>query len=222
MNVSPAHSSVAERSAGEHRVAKAHSLLGIVPLASVAIVHLWQLSAGIEGRDAFEQRMNIPALGVVWVTVGLLGVAFGAHVVLGYIRLRGGAVRSQECRVARGNAQLAWGAGFVAVCCAAVHVNIIWPALVLRDPLMLYGILRSDAANYVLLATYLIGVGAFSLHLSESVLDFATTWEIVTRPATFRWVRLAATLGAAAFFIISVNTLSHYVAGRALFFGGGG
>ncbi len=180
-------------------------------LAAFLLLHVWETSSAIAGREAYLARplAAVPS----WARAALLAPLVFSHLrLLGARRAADDAARYPDVGVRK----LQWLAGVVVLAFLVVHLgHALVPALLGGD-VEAYERLRLDLAQPAYVGIYVVGIAAASLHFAQGL--EAASGDIAARfgenrAAAARAVGLAA---GVALFAVAINTLSHFAAGRAL------
>jgi succinate dehydrogenase/fumarate reductase cytochrome b subunit len=202
---------------------RVHSWTGAVPLFGYLCFHVWETAASSSGREAFLARMTGVWGGelVIGIEVAVVA-AFGLHALLGVV-LGVDALRSGERGLysERATRILQAVTGVLAVAFLVIHLRHTW-MLKLAGSVgpALYDALRDDLGLPFYFAVYVVGLTATLLHLAQGLGSFAERTRLVQGEPAVRGARLVAALVAAALWIVTVNTLSHFVVGRAILWRG--
>ena len=198
---------------------KIHSLTGIVPLGVYMCMHLFLNSFVLFGKGSFVDGVallhRMPYLPVLeWL---MIYIPISIHIVIGvamilearYNPLRYGYPRN-------------WWFWFQRMSAVVLIAFIAWHVWSTRIQLMLgrvevdglYELLQDQFHNPLILAFYVLGITAVSLHLGNGLWGFLVSWGIVdTKKSQRAFAGACIALGAlvlAGF----VNVAYHYTSGK--------
>ena len=175
-------------------------------LALFAAFHAWMQWPALSGRDAWLERAQHHAPGLVGIVL-VLGL-FVAHGVLGAARARGGRLRDPHARFQAVT-------GVVLLAFLIVHVLQIWPradgrtANLLRSYERLWELLGQPAW----LVAYVVGCAALACHAAHG---FFGVFELRASERLRAALRYAA--GAAAFvmFVVYLQLVGQFAVGEPM------
>lgn len=198
------------------------SLSGLLPVTVWLAFHVWEVAAAAGGQGAFAERITGPTAGSLGLLVEVLLILLplAVHIVTALMIV----AKERDGYTARGydspgSRRLQRGSGLLALLFIGAHLQHIWLARVLghHDAIEEYGRLAADLGTPLYLGIYIVGLSAVFLHLAEGLTAAAHTWGVApSGPARLR-VRVVTTVFAVALWVVSINSLSHFSTGRALF-----
>jgi succinate dehydrogenase/fumarate reductase cytochrome b subunit len=183
---------------------RAASASGLI-LAAYLVAHLLELTSSLGGRDAFVGRLG--AIVPPWLRGALL-LPLGLHAAL-YLRRAEGSGRHLDEGVRR----LQRLAGLVTLAFLVVHIGQAYVPALLEGQEAVYDRLVHALSLPAFAGVYVVGLAAASLHLAQGL-------EAVACAQPAPRVLIARALGvtlALLVFLLGVDVLSHFTAGRALF-----
>jgi hypothetical protein len=189
-------------------------------------LHLWETAASTGGRARFARRIAGEG-GSAWALVlesVLVLLPLAVHVSVGLARIvRQGRPREAAGYPSAGSRGLQWITGALVLAMLVVHLGHTWVAkLGGTGPFALYDGLRTDTGRPLVFAVYVTGLTALCLHLAQGLVAGARRWVPVTGSAALPTFRVVAAVAAVLCWVVSLNTLSHFVVGRALLWEVGG
>ncbi len=202
------------------KLARIHSLLGLVPLLGFVLVHVLQTSAAPRGRHAFTLAQTgaegtAPSLTLEALLV-LLPLA--AHFALGVVLWRRGGHDDPGPYTSAGMRRVQRYAGAIVAVFLAVHVAQTYGLEVGgAGAAVIYDVLRDDLGRPAYTVLYVIGLTALSFHVGIGVAASASRLGIARTPEAGRVARVLGAVLAVAVWLVSVNTLAHFASGRAFF-----
>ena len=192
----------------EERPVRACASLGATWTCVGSLVVAVELNGALGGRTAFAEAFGAGGALRQWIVL-LLVVGAGAGWAMLSAKLRTDAPSVQGFR------RLQYTAMPVALVFLLVHASLTWGTAALgSDPGTVYEGLRRSLPNYPMIAVYVVGLAALGLATEQGLLVWAASR--VTRPATMRWLRFFAAAFPVVAFVVAVNGLGQFVAGRGL------
>lgn len=194
----------------------------MLPVTVWLAFHVWETAAASAGQDAFAARLTGPAAGSLGLLVEVLLILLPlvVHAVTGLMLV----AKERDPKDAGsydspGSRRLQRGSGVVALVFIAAHLRHIWLARVLGgyDAVEVHGLLAQDLGTPSYLAIYVVGLTAVFLHLAEGLTAAARTWGVASGDRAMLRLRVVAVLLAVGLWGMSINSLSHFSTGRALF-----
>ncbi len=183
-------------------------MLGAV-LAAYVVLHLWQQWPVLEGREAWVDRARDYGLPLAFKL--LLGAAFVAHAVLGFMRLRAPHPADAERGTALRRVQVVLGIALLVF--LLVHVPAMqWskgPHATVRD---VYALMWDSFGRPGVLAIYVVGLVATCGHLGLGLGRAASTFGGPVLAS-----RIAAGLLAALMLLCWLQVLARLAIGEPLF-----
>ncbi len=198
-----------------------HSLTGVVPLGAYLVLHLFEASAAVEGRHAFDDAMS--GVGDAPITLLLEGLLvllpLVVHAALGiHLWVKPPDTLSRHATPAFRTIQRA--SGLLVLVFLAFHLGHTFVLeLGGAGGEAIYDGLRSNLGTPLYLGVYVIGTAAVALHLANGLPAAARRFDLIKTDGADRGVRIAAAALALVLFAASVNTMSHFAVGQA-FVGG--
>lgn len=204
---------------GDERRRRVLSLTGVLPLGAYVLFHLVETGAAGGGRRAFADRLTGDEGGVIALVLEtvLVLVPLAVHAILGLWFVARG--QSSDPAGYGSPALRAWqrGTGVLLVAFLLFHLGDTWLAkLGGMDGSALYDHLRSTAGRPLYLVVYVVGITCLAFHLALGLGAFAVTWGIARTDGARRAARGLGALLAAAVWLVSLNTLSHFAVGQPL------
>ena len=199
-------------------LARLHSATGLVPLAGFVLIHVWQTSAAPRGRHAFDaaQLGGEGTLVSVLLEALLVLLPLVAHAATGIVLWRRDASGAAGPYASVGLRLVQRVTGTIVAVFLVVHVLQTWAFEVGgADAAVLYDVLRSELGRPVYAIVYVVGLTAVSFHLALGVAASAIRLGIARTPAAGRLARVLGAVLGVAVWLVSINTLSHFVVGRA-------
>ncbi len=192
-----------------------------MPLGAYLVLHLFEATSAVEGRQAFAEGMRGVGSGTLTLVaeVTLVLVPLVVHAGLGiYLWVRPSDEPSPYATPAMRTLQR--GSGLVVLVFLALHLSHTF-ALELggAEASLLYDRLRVDMGTPLYLGVYVIGTAAVALHLANGLPAAARRFGVVKTEGAARGMRIAAGALAFVLFAATVNTMSQFVVGDA-FVGG--
>lgn len=202
---------------------RAHSALGLLPLSGYLFFHAWQTAPATAGRAAFAERLAGGGGLERGIEVAVV-LALAAHAILGarlYLAARQGREAGGYASASSRTLQLV--TGVITLAFVIFHAWHAWlPTLQGTSPAELYDALYAQLGRPVYFVPYVLGVTATTFHLAQGLSSFARTWGLARDEGTRRFVRLACGAVGILVWLVLLNTLSHFVVGRAFLSGDGG
>jgi succinate dehydrogenase / fumarate reductase cytochrome b subunit len=193
---------------------RVHSLLGVVPLGSYLIWHVYETWPAIDDREAWVDRaLHGPsrAWAIAWVLVPL-----ALHAGLGLVRF--GRVAADELTGPRGLRVLQAATGVLVLAFVAYHVQQVWSVSEgpHADPRAGYAVLWRTLGRPIELTIYLIGITALCFHVAQGLSRAAVTFRLARTPRTvLRWRFGAGAFGFVLWFAL-LQLLAHFALGAPL------
>ena len=209
-NVAPERYEAIVSQAGNARPIRA--TLAIIPLAVFFPLEVFRLSFGLGGAVPFSLGFRLGWMGTAVVTV-VLGASLVAFVT-------GGARRDTDL-LSEGSKRLQRYAGLLCWAFVVLHLSYLWGALnqVGAEPLGQYNFLRNRLSLPINVAFYAVGLGAVSLYLVQGIPVVMRGWGAAQSPRGYKRLQIGVGVLAWLFFVFTINVLSHYATGRALWVG---
>jgi succinate dehydrogenase / fumarate reductase, cytochrome b subunit len=195
-------------------LARVQSLLGLVPLGTFLLWHVYQTWPALEDRELWVDRaLHAPSR--PWI-VGWLFVPMLAHALLGIARLR----RPQQAGPATGPGLrvLQVATGVLVLAFTVYHVAQVWavPEGPHASPRSQYAALFATLGRPLPLAIYLVGITALCFHLAHGWSCAAVTFALARTPAALRRYRYAAGLLGILLWVVLLQLLGHFALGEPL------
>jgi succinate dehydrogenase/fumarate reductase cytochrome b subunit len=185
------------------------------------VLHVFEATSAIGGRHAFEGSMlGVGDAPITLLLEGLLVLLpLLVHIVLGlHLWARPPEEPSPHATPALRTIQR--GSGLVVLVFLAFHLaHTFVLELGGADAGLIYDRLRVDMGTPLYLGVYVIGTAAVALHLANGLPAAARRFGLLGSKGAARNARIAAGAFALVLFLVTVNTMSHFVVGDA-FFGG--
>lgn len=198
---------------------KLASFLGLVPLIAFLAFHAWETSAALSGRDAFVSRISSSTSSLLGLliksTICVLPIL--VHGVLHFIA-PSDADEIQLRYRARGVFRLQQATGIATAAYLLWHLaSLWWPLVVDHEPATAYDFLMVHAGQPLHFVAHAIGIACVSFHAALGAAAAGVTFRIVASDDGLRRARVV--FGSAMFilYLLLLNNLSHFVAGRAFF-----
>ncbi|MBK8170440.1 MAG: hypothetical protein IPK60_08855 [Sandaracinaceae bacterium] len=192
------------------------------PLFAFLFLHAWETTASLSGREAFAYRFSLTAAEMTGLVVKsllvLVPLALHAGLGLGLIaRARGG---NDSARYpSYGLRVLQWITGGMTAVFLVVHLSVTWaPRFGGVSAKAIYDVLMARAGTPTQLVIAGLGIASLCFHVGQGLAATCVTWGWVAGEGGLRRARIGAGLIALCFFLVFINNLSHFVAGRALAF----
>lgn len=197
------------------RFDRAHSLLGVFPLAVFVGAHIVHVSSALDGRVAWVAQV---VQGRPGAALGAgLALALGAHAWLGVRRLRARAQGAAGPQ-ARGLSRVQLVTGLVAAAFIAYHTMHLWPEPVgpHTDPASSYDRLFATLGRWPHLGAYVVGVTALCFHIGHGLARLPFSWGMEVRPG--RWLGARLLGGAAGFvlWLLALDVVGYFANGEGL------
>ncbi|KPK14532.1 MAG: hypothetical protein AMJ62_12980 [Myxococcales bacterium SG8_38] len=184
-------------------------------MLALFLVELARMWPALDGAQSFAAASPVSWSSLAAFTV-VVTVFFGAYVrgwrVLSRESTSGPApYRNPGCR------RLQSLAGGMAWALVAAHLILLWVMTLRAGPVALshYELLRRFLSRPLVLAFYMLGLGALGLYLSQGIAASFRAWGFGTRPKSSLRLEVGCTLGSAILMLLAINVLSHFVTGRA-------
>lgn len=194
----------------EDRSVRACAILGAVwTLVGSAALTL-EMNAAIGGRAAFVHVFG--GGGVIRHGLVVLLVVGGGLAWAGLsLKLRTDAPSIQGFR------RLQYATMPLSLAFLLVHAWLTWVAATLgTDAGSVYEGLRRALPSYAMIGVYVVGLATLGLALEQALLVCVAVTGFVSRPVTMRWFRVLAAALPILFFVVSINGVGQFVAGRGL------
>lgn len=197
-----------------------HSLTGVLPLLGYVVFHVGETAVAPAGRRHFADSVTGVGGGPLAVTLETLVILVPLllHAVLGvHVTLRDRHPLPQGYP-SEGLRKLQRLTGIIVLLFLVAHVGHTWTAkLAGLDGGALYDRLMGSVGRPVFLVTYAVGITAVALHIAQGIGSFAATWGLARTAGGRRAARGVGALIALSVWLVSLNTLSHFAVGRAVF-----
>ena len=202
-----------------------HSLTGVLPLLGYVLFHVGETAVAPAGGHRFADTVTgidggamAVALETVLIVVPLvIHASLGLHVTVRERHPLPGGYPSDGLR------KLQRLSGMVVLLFLVAHVGHTWTAkLAGVGGRELYDRLMGSVGQPVFLVVYAVGITAVAMHIAQGVGSFAVTWRLVKTAGGRRAARGIGILMALSVWLVSLNTLSHFAVGRAVFGAEGG
>lgn len=182
--------------------------LAIAPLVALFPLEVFRLAFGLGGATSFGLGLQLG-----WVTATLVSLVLAGSLVAFLL----GGVRRDSPVLTGGSLRLQRWAGLICWAFVALHLSHLWRGLVQfgPDPLSQYEFLRNWLSLPINVAFYVIGLAAMSLYLVQGIPALAHAWGFARLGSHRRW-EIATGILAWLFFVFTINILSHYATGAAM------
>lgn len=191
---------------------RVQSLLGVVPLGSYLIWHLYDHWPALSGKEAWVTRAarHSSQLGPLLVLCSALAV----HVALAVLRAR----RQNPPGDPPPLRKVQLVTGLITVAFTVYHVLQVWsagagPHTSVRDP---YDTLWQQAGRPLVLVMYLLGISAAWFHFAQGLSRLPFTWGAAATPLRVLWARLLAGAFGFVMWALMLQLLAHFALGRPL------
>ncbi len=204
----------------EDRRRRLLSLTGVLPLGAYVVFHLFETASATGGRRRWAEGLTGAGGGAlaVGLETALVLLPLAAHAALGLFgvaRDRRPSAAGYRSPAMRGVAR-ATGVGLLGF--LIFHLAHTWVAkLGGMDAAALYDHLNDSVGRPLHLLVYVFGVTCVAFHLALGLGAFAATWGIARTDAGRRAARAVGVVVGVAVWLVSLNTLSHFAVGRAVF-----
>jgi succinate dehydrogenase / fumarate reductase cytochrome b subunit len=197
-------------------LARAHSLLGIVPLSAFLCVHIVANWPALRGREAWVDAMaQGPSRG--WLVLLVL-VPLALHAVLGLLRMRQAPEGSDALRGPASLRTLQAISGVIVLGFVLYHVSSLWalsagPHASAGD---VYALLWTRAGRPIEIAVYVIGMAAVCLHVAHGWSRAAVTWGWARSARAVLWWRAGSGAVGFALFFLLLQIFARFAIGQPL------
>jgi len=200
---------------------RVHSLTGVLPLGAYLVLHIFEASAAVDGRQAFADSMSGLGGGQALILEGLLVLLpLLVHAALGFAIWARPSKEPASTHPSPAFRNIQRVTGVLVLVFLAFHLA---HTFVLEmngaDAGALYDRLRIDMGTPLHLGVYVIGTAAVALHLALGLPSAARRFGLVGTEAAQKSARVASAGLAIVLFAMSINAMSHFVVGDA-FVGG--
>jgi succinate dehydrogenase / fumarate reductase cytochrome b subunit len=195
-------------------LSRVHSLLGVVPLGTYLLWHVYENWPALHDREAWVDRaLHGPsrAWAIAWVLVPL-----ALHAGLGVVRLRRAA--ADQLTGPRGLRVLQAATGVLVLAFVVYHVQQVWVVSEgpHADQRASYAVLWRTLGRPLDLTIYLIGITALCFHVAHGLSRAAVTFRLARTPrAALHWRYGASAFGFALWFAL-LQLLGHFALGEPL------
>ncbi|MBT8470734.1 MAG: hypothetical protein KJN97_18460 [Deltaproteobacteria bacterium] len=198
---------------------RSHIALTVWPLAVLFVLELARLWPALRGASSFAEESPASWLSLLIWTVLVLG-SLAAYArgwsMLGPLPAESaGPYRSNGCwRLQKLAGGLAW-----ALVVSQLVLHWVMTVRVGSVAISQYELLREFLSRPVVMAFYVLCLGALGLFLSQGIAASFRAWGVARRSESSRWLEIAGTLTSAVLLLMAINVLSHFVTGRAYWMG---
>ncbi len=171
-------------------------------------LEVFRLACGLGGATGFARGLRLG-----WVAATLATFVLAVSLVAFLL----GGVRRESPVLTGGSLRLQRWAGLICWAFVALHLSHLWRGLVEfgPEPLAQYEFLRNWLSLPINGAFYVIGLAAMSLYLVQGIPALAHAWGLAPLASHRRW-EIATGILAWLFFVFTINVVSHYATGAAL------
>jgi succinate dehydrogenase / fumarate reductase cytochrome b subunit len=199
-------------------LARIHSMTGLVPLTGFVVIHVWQTAAASRGRHAFDAAQiggEGTALSVILEALFVI-LPLLAHAAIGVALWRRDTSGEPGPYASVGLRRVQRVTGAITLVFLVAHLAQTYLLeLGGANAAVIYDVLRSELGRPFYAILYVIGLTAVSFHLAFGVAAAATRLGIARTKEAGRLARVLGGVLGVAIWLVSVNTLSHFVVGRA-------
>jgi succinate dehydrogenase / fumarate reductase cytochrome b subunit len=203
------------------QIARAQSLLGLLPLAVFVVLHVARAFSAFGGRAPWIASMvdGAPGAGVALALV----LALVLHGALGVWRWRGRAELGAAVE-ARGLARVQLVTGVIVVAFVAYHVWQLWPEAAGPhvDRGRSYDLLHDSLGSWPHLVAYVVGITALAFHLGHGISRVPFSWGAAPSRGGVLRARLVGGVLGLALWLAALHVVGYFATGDGLWPRAGG
>lgn len=192
-----------------------HVALTVWPLLLLYLVAFVRMRPALRGAQSYAaaSQASWTSLAVCTVVVAFL---IGAY-ARGWAILRGKAAADPAPYRSAGCSRLQILAGGLAWGLVVAHLVLQWFMTARVGPVALshYELLRGYLSRPPVVASYVLGLGALGIFVSQGMAASFRAWGYATRSPSSLRLEVGCSLVSAALMLVAINLLSHFVTGRA-------
>jgi succinate dehydrogenase / fumarate reductase, cytochrome b subunit len=195
------------------KLARTHSLLGVVPLGAYLVVHLYEHWPALVDREKWVDR-SVRDPGLAWLGWLMLALLL-THAALGLVRLRREPSAEKN---ERGLRALQAASGALVVVFLIYHLWQMWgvgagPHTSARDQ---YAVLWRDAGRGLSFCVYLLGISAVCFHFGHGLSRSAVTWGLPATPRAVLTWRLSSGVVGLVLWVCMLQLFAHFAIGEGM------
>jgi succinate dehydrogenase / fumarate reductase cytochrome b subunit len=193
---------------------RVHALLGIVPLGSYLVFHIYQTWPALADRELWVERaMSGPSrdLVLVWVLLPL-----ALHALLGLVRLR--RAPDSPLNGPKGLRAVQAATGVLALLFVVHHLMQVWSVAPgpHSSPRDVYALLMRELGRPLQASIYVIGVTALCFHLGLGLSRASVSFGLARSARAVRRARFAGGTAGFVLWVLLLQLLGHFAIGQRL------